>query len=96
MPLALIEIGCRAACPILEASAHARRYKELKGKDFNLATNRPRAVTTSLWVICVDFGRTPAFPEFRFRALILVRAPHMGMYGTMESIDHTATTDVQG
>jgi hypothetical protein len=34
MPLALIEIGCRAACPILEASAHARRDKELKGDDF--------------------------------------------------------------
>src|SRR6478609_5218672 len=46
-------------------------------------------------IICVDFGSTPGLPEFRFRALILVRAPHIGTYGTMESIDHTATTDVQ-
>jgi hypothetical protein len=76
--------------------AHARRYKELKGQGHYLAIDRPGVVTTSLWVICVDFGRAPVFPEFRFRALILVRAPHIGTYGTMESIDHTATTDVQG
>jgi hypothetical protein len=35
-----------------------------EGQGHYLAIDRLRVVTTSLRVICVDFGRAPEFPEF--------------------------------
>jgi hypothetical protein len=60
-----------------------------------LATDRPSVVTTSLWlfasILAALRGSRSLVPGFNSRS----GTPYYA-YGTMESIDHTATTDVQG